>query len=210
MPSNMDRETGIVEGLWRWPVEAMGGESMPSLRVDRRGVGGDRTHAVLARAGDGWRALTGCRSPGLAEWSAAYPFSIGASVEPGRPPYAQVTSPRSRAFVWGDPRLRCALEDHLGHPVKLHRDAHGVHDGERTVLVTWGDLDPRALRANVHLGVDLDGAPERAILTIGSGVRMRLLGAGAHGGVLARVLTSGRIALGDCAALAGDAALAVA
>ena len=38
---------GTVRELWRWPVKSMGGEPMPSVRVDGRGVGGDRTHAVL-------------------------------------------------------------------------------------------------------------------------------------------------------------------
>jgi hypothetical protein len=199
----MHRFTGIVEGLWRWPVEAMAGEAMPSLRVDRRGVGGDRTHAVLASAGDGWRALSACEAPCLAEWTAAYPFSVGASVEPATPPYAQVTSPRSRRFVWGDPRLRSALEDHLGRAVRLHRDVRGVQDGERIVLLTWGDLDPLALRANVHVDVDLDGACEREVLTIGAGIRMRLMGPAPDGGMLARALTAGRIALGDGVALAG-------
>ena len=39
--------TGTVRELWRWPVAGMGGEAMPSVRLDTRGVGGDRVHAVL-------------------------------------------------------------------------------------------------------------------------------------------------------------------
>ena len=70
--------------LWRWPVKAMGGESLPSVRMDVRGVGGDRTHAVLRRGADG--AWTTLRE--LGAWTAAYPFNIGANVDPASPPYA--------------------------------------------------------------------------------------------------------------------------
>src|SRR4029079_8661826 len=45
--------------LWRWPVKGMAGERMPSLRLDARGVGGDRSHAVLRREDDGtWTRLS--------------------------------------------------------------------------------------------------------------------------------------------------------
>src|SRR5690348_5990961 len=98
--------------LWRWPVAGMAGERMPSVRVDGRGVGGDLVHAVL-----------GAGVPlELEGWTAAYPFNIGANVDPVAPPVPVVTSPRGRAFRWGDPRLRNALEDALGGPVELRRD----------------------------------------------------------------------------------------
>src|SRR4051812_36813835 len=109
--------------LWRWPVKGMAGERMPSLRLDARGVGGDRTHALARREDDGtWTTLSERQQPRLAAWTAAYPFNIGANVDPASPPYVLATSPVGRTFVWNDPRLRHALEDDLGHPVALRRE----------------------------------------------------------------------------------------
>jgi uncharacterized protein YcbX len=181
--------------LWRWPVKGMGGERMPSLRLDARGVGGDRSHAVLRREDDGtWTALSERQQPRLAAWIAAYPFNIGANVEPASPPLALATSPGGRTFVWNDPRLRHALEDDLGHAVSLRRDIAGLQHADRTVLVSWGDADPRTLRANVHL----DGGDELAVpgltLEFAGGVRLRVLRPCPRGGAYARVTGSGRLA----------------
>ncbi len=41
------RMVGSVAALWRWPVKSMGGERLRAMRVDGRGAGGDRTHAVF-------------------------------------------------------------------------------------------------------------------------------------------------------------------
>src|SRR3954451_20871331 len=163
----------------------MAGESLPSVRVDARGVGGDRAHAVLADDGAVIEVLGG--------WSTAYPFNLGANVDPASPPLALVTSPRGRSFTWNDPRLRHALEDDLGRPVRLRRDAGGMQRVERTVLVCWGEDDPRQLRANVRLesgeGLDEYGR----VLELEGGVRLRVLGECRRGGVYVRVVGAGRV-----------------
>jgi hypothetical protein len=189
--------TGTVRELWRWPVKGMGGEPMPSVRVDGRGVGGDRTHAVLAPGQDGtWRRLSRREAPGLARWAAGYPFNLGANVEPASPPFALATSPQERTFVWNDPRLRAALEDDLGRPVQLLRDIGGLHHVERSILVTWGDADPVALRANLHVDTVEHLACPGRVLSFGGGVRMRVLRPCPAGGAYVRVLSGGRVATG--------------
>lgn len=181
--------------LWRWPVKGMGGERMPSLRLDARGVGGDRSHAVLGLQDDGaWTALSERRQPRLAAWTAAYPFNIGANVAPASPPLALATSPAGRTFVWNDPRLCHALEDDLGHPVHLRRDIAGLQHAERTVLVSWGAADPRALRSNVHLEGGDELAEPGLTLEFTGGVRLRVLRPCPRGGAYARVTGSGRLA----------------
>jgi hypothetical protein len=189
-----------VTQLWRWPVKGMGGEPMPSVRVDGRGVGGDRTHAIVRRTETGWGPLSGRDAGGLRAWSAAYPFNIGANVEPASPPYAIVCSPQQRTFVWGDPRLRSALEDDLGLAVELRRDIFGMQLVERSVLLTWGDDDPRELRSNLHLHGELALEPGQ-VLAFERGVRMRILRACNAGGVYARVLANGRVAVGEAVQL---------
>jgi uncharacterized protein YcbX len=39
--------SGTVLSLHRWPVKSMGGEAVDALRIDGRGAGGDRAHALF-------------------------------------------------------------------------------------------------------------------------------------------------------------------
>lgn len=171
---------GTVLAVWRWPVRGMGGERTTAVRVDRRGVGGDRIHAVVA----GQQPLDA-----LDGWSAAYPFNPGAKVDPASPPYAIVTSPSAHSYRWGDPRLRAALEDALGHAVEMRRDM-AYHPGW---LVLAGAGAPATAPANVRVDVEL--AVEE--LTFAGGVRVRLLEAPHDGVARARPIVNGRIAQGD-------------
>ena len=122
--------------LWRWPVKSMAGEEVRSFRLDERGVGGDRTHAVIHHHKGEWKPLTAREAPRLLAWHAAYPFAPDAGLRPDDPPHAQVTGPDGRSWRWGDPRLRNALAEDLGRDVQLRRDLAGIQDLERSVLVT--------------------------------------------------------------------------
>ena len=117
--------------LWRWPVKSMAGERLRSLRVDARGAGGDRTHAVLHEHKGEWKPLTAREAPRLLAWNAAYPFAPDAGLRPEDPPLAHVTTPdREHTFTWTDPRLRHALTDDLGRPVAA-APRPGGHPGPR-------------------------------------------------------------------------------
>jgi MOSC domain-containing protein len=157
---------GHVRELWRWPVKSMAGERLHSTRLDERGVGGDRTHAVLHEHRGDWRPLTAREAPRLLAWRAGYPFAADAGLRPDDPPLAQVTGPDGHSFSWGDPRLATALAQDIGRPVRLRRDVAGIQDLERSVLVTTEatraaladelgtELDLRRFRTNVHLDLD--------------------------------------------------------
>ena len=182
---------GRVLELWRWPVKSMGGEPVRSVRVDDRGAGGDRTHAVLHEHKGEWKPLTAREAPRLLAWHAAYPFAPDAGLRPEAPPYAHVTAPDGSTFAWDDPRLLCALEDDLGRPVKLRRDPAGIQDLERSLLMTVEatraalevelatPLDLRRFRPNVHVELDADAWAEHGweggTLRFSGGVTLRLL-----------------------------------
>jgi uncharacterized protein YcbX len=182
---------GRVLELWRWPVKSMAGEEVRSFRLDERGVGGDRTHAVLHHHKGEWKPLTAREAPRLLAWHAAYPFAPDAGLRPDDPPHAQVTGPDGRSWRWGDPRLRSALAEDLGRDVRLRRDPAGIQDLERSVLVTTEatraalaeelgtPLDLRRFRTNVHLELDAepwaDHGWEGGTLRLDGGVVMRLL-----------------------------------
>ena len=230
--------------MWRWPVKSMGGEEVRSFRLDERGVGGDRTHAVIHHHKGEWKPLTAREAPRLLAWHASYPFAPDAGLRPDDPPHAQVTGPDGRSWRWGDPRLRNALAEDLGRDVRLRRDLAGIQDLERSVLVTTEatraalaaelatPIDLRRFRTNVHL--ELDAEPwaehgwEGGTLRLSGGVVLRLLRAcvrcaiptrdpdtaakwpellrhldARHAtlfGINARVVQSGRIAVGETAA----------
>jgi uncharacterized protein YcbX len=180
-----------VAAMWRWPVKSMAGERVNAMRVDGRGAGGDRTHAVLYEHKGEWRRLTAREAPRLLAWHAVYPFNLDGGLDPARPPFAVVISPDGHRYRWGDPRLRFALERDLGRPVRLVRAVEGIQDLPRTLLVTLqssldalgeelgGPIDLRRFRTNLHLEVDAPAWSELdwkgRELEFEGGVRLKLL-----------------------------------
>ena len=179
--------------VWRWPVKSMAGENVRATRVDPRGAGGDRSHAVLYEHKGEWKPLTAREAPRLLAWRATYPFAPDGGLDPESPPYAIVVTPDGEhMYAWNDPRLRSALSRDLGREVRLRRDIAGIQDLERSLLITSEatraaladelgmPLDLRRFRTNLHL--ELDGvAPweehgwEGATLRFAGGVVVRLL-----------------------------------
>jgi uncharacterized protein YcbX len=174
--------------LWRWPVKSMAGERLRETRMDERGVGGDRSHAVMHFHKREWKPLTAREAPRLLAWRAEYPI---AGVRPDDPPPALLTGPDGRSWTWGEPRLRAALCEDLGRQVELRRDVRGIQDLERSVLVTTeatraalareldAELDLRRFRTNVHLELGAAAWEEHGwegrTLRFAGGVVLRLL-----------------------------------
>jgi uncharacterized protein len=191
VPAPMDPATGTVAKLWRWPVKSMAGEPVNAMRVDGRGAGGDRTHAVLYEHKGARKRLTAREAPRLLAWHAGYPFNRDGGLDPRQPPAAIVSAPDGHRYRWGDPLLRTALEKDLGRPVWLKRDPAGQQDLANTLLITvqasldalgselGGSVDLRRFRPNLHL--ELDAPPwaelgwEGGELAFEGGVRLKLL-----------------------------------
>ena len=99
--------SGTVIDLWRWPVKSMAGERLASTRMDARGLGGDRTHAVTFVHKGEVRPLTAREAPRLLAWRAGYPFAGDAALRPDDPPAATVRAPGGKSFSCGATRA-CA------------------------------------------------------------------------------------------------------
>ncbi len=178
--------TGTVAALWRWPVKSFGGEPVAALRIDGRGAGGDRTHALWDVTRD--KRLTAREAPRILRWHAAYPDDPGDRLDPAAPPSPTLTAPDGTVHAWDDPALPGLLGDDLDRPVRLTRDTAGQQDLGRSLLVTTeaslaalraelGDdrLDLRRFRPNLHLHLDADPfAEERGweggAITVGDAV----------------------------------------
>jgi uncharacterized protein YcbX len=157
---------GTVLELHRWPVKSLAGEPVDALRIDRRGAGGDRAHALVVTHKGEHVPLTVRQAPGMLGWRARYPGVPGAALDPDAPPLPEITGPDGRVFRWDDPMLARALGDDLGRPVTLHRDLALMPDLQDSVLVTFeasrralGEelgtpLDLRRFRPNIHVALD--------------------------------------------------------
>ena len=166
-PGHGQAAAGRLAGLARWPVKGLAGEPLGSALLDGRGLGGDRTHALLdARPGLADRWLTAAQAPRLLAWSAAYPDAPDDAVDPAAPPLATVRAPDGRTWRWDGPGLAAALADDLGVPVGLRRDLGGQQDLAASVLLTTEasrlaleaalgrPVDLRRFRTNLHLELD--------------------------------------------------------
>lgn len=156
--------TGAVLSLHRYPVKSMRGERVEQLEVDDRGAAGDRSYSVLDFHKGSWRRFTARQAPRLLAWQATY-----GPVYPDLtdPPLPLLRAPDGSEHSWGDPELADVLEADLGRPVRLHRDAAGQQDLERSILVTLErtraglqselgavELDLQRFRPNLHIALD--------------------------------------------------------
>ena len=145
----------------------MAGESLRSARLDGRGLGGDRTHALWHAFPAGVRPLTVREAPRMLLGRAAYPGDAADdALDPGAPPEPEITAPDGRTYAWGDEGLPAALDIDLGKEVELRRDERGQQDLRDTVLITTRashealeaemgqPVDLRRFRTNLHLDVD--------------------------------------------------------
>lgn len=178
----MDPVTGTVAELWRWPVAGLEPERLRAARLGPAGMAGDGIHLVLA--GEEVVELPG--------WAGRYPFNLDAGIDPEHPPHAQIVSPDgSRRWRWGDPRLARTLGRALGRPVTLRREPGRT----RPLLVSAQPGVP------VHVRLRLDAPADRLAgrrLVLAGGVRLDVTGpAGPRGGVEARVVAPGRVAVGE-------------
>ena len=158
---------GVLADLARWPVKSLGGERLAAARLDWRGLGGDRAHALLdRREGREDRWLTIRQAPRLLAWSAAYREAPDDRLDPADPPPPTLRAPDGTAWAWDDPGLDRALAADLGMAVRRHRDLGGQQDLQASVLVTTEasrravaealgrPVELRRFRTNLHLELD--------------------------------------------------------
>jgi uncharacterized protein len=177
-------EVGRIRQLWRYPVKSFLGEELASVRLDARGVEGDRLFAARdanGKFGSGKTTRRFQRIDGLFRFQA---LSGGGGPE--------IVFPDGRRISAADPGVHAALSDELGQPVTLAREAAVSHFDEGAVhLVTTASLrwlgtllggtpDARRFRPNLVIDVPGEGAVEEAWrgarVRIGPNVELRVCG----------------------------------
>lgn len=122
----------VVE-LWRYPVKSMLGERCAALRVETRGVQGDRLFAIRdaqGKLGSGKHTRRFRRIDGL--------FGFHATLRDEIP---QIRFPDGTVMNGDSPSVHQSLSDVLGLPVMLAREAEVAHfDSAPIHLVTSGSL----------------------------------------------------------------------
>ncbi|HXC40134.1 MAG TPA: MOSC domain-containing protein [Burkholderiales bacterium] len=173
---------GAVAALWRYPVKSMQGEPCRSLKVDSRGVEGDRVYAVRCadgKLGSGKDTQRFRFLDGLLACGAAYDDDV--------PVIRLPDGGRMRA---DDPMVHSVLSELFGQPVSLvredsisHLDSGSVHLVTRPAIerlkaaIPGSVIDERRFRTNVSLEIPLE-APEPdwlgSVLAIGPEVQLRV------------------------------------
>lgn len=161
----------------------MRGERCERLRLDQRGVIGDRLYAVRDEAGkfgSGKTTRRFRRIDGLLRFRAVYEGEV-----------PLLTFPDGSTLRGDDPAIHAALSTHLGLPVTLsceaeisHYDAGALHLLTTASLRTLGAslvgaaLDERRFRPNILVEVESSGFPEDEWLghdiAVGTDVRLRV------------------------------------
>lgn len=133
----------IVE-LRRYPVKAMGGESMESVEVDTRGLLGDRWFSVVDSDG---RLATGKNSRRFRRFDEIFDYRAAMVGDE-----TQVVGP-SGSWRIGDAELDQALSEHFGAEVRVQRETGTPYqDAGQVSLVGTASLE----WCREHLGVDGD------------------------------------------------------
>ena len=173
----------IVKQLWRYPVKSMLGEACASLRVDARGVEGDRLYAVRdaeGKLGSGKTSGRLRRIDGL--------FGFRASSVNGVP---SLVFPDGRTMSASDAGIHAALSVALGQPVTLARESEVPHfDSGAIHILTTASLawlkqalpearaDERRFRPNLLLDGAGSGPVEQQwpgrILEVGDRLKLRI------------------------------------
>jgi uncharacterized protein YcbX len=154
--------TYAVSAIWRFPVKAMGGESLTEVSIDSRGLVGDREWAVYDASG---KLASGKQTSRFRRMDAV--FELAAKTLPDGEA-VDILLPSGERVRAGEGRADVVLSDHFGEEVEVapesdvpHQDAGQVSLVGSATLAELArlhgldaPLDVRHLRVNLVLDTD--------------------------------------------------------
>jgi uncharacterized protein YcbX len=147
--------------LYRYPVKSLRGEQLDALRVETRGVVGDRLYALSTpegKFGSGKSTRRFRRMEGLLDLAAAYDEAVPV-----------IAFPDGKAILGDDPAIHDHLSAHVRQPVTLVQEDEVSHfdDSPLHLITTAGlrtlglaDADVQRFRPNVVIDVPGSGFVE--------------------------------------------------
>jgi uncharacterized protein YcbX len=134
----------VLHEIRRYPVKAMGGESLGSVDVDARGLAGDRAYAVVDEDG---KLATGKHSRRFRRRDEVFDYSSRTT------PVGVLVSGRDGEWRVGEDALDRSLSEAMGDPVRvLPETTTPYFDAGHVSLVGTASLD----WCREHLDVDAD------------------------------------------------------
>lgn len=153
-----------VVRLLRYPVKSMGGEELPAVDVDDRGVTGDRSWAVWSKVDGHAKMASGKHSRRFRRMDPIFSCVARTTDEA-----VEIRLPDGSHHRAGGAGTDAALSTHFGETVRLRREASVSHMDAGSIslvgtaslyaaaqLATGAEspLDPRRLRANLVVETD--------------------------------------------------------
>jgi uncharacterized protein YcbX len=158
---------GEISQIYRYPVKSFAGESLDSILIEKYGLYGDRSHAIIDHSKEGWRRfITARQIPGMLNYKAHF----GPPTSHTQFPELTLTAPDGRQLSWNDELIE-EFQQHYEAPISLERhtpqsDLLAVDDSSiliitessmRELAEKWDKpVDPRRFRANFVITLKQD------------------------------------------------------
>jgi Uncharacterized Fe-S protein len=171
---------GRITQLTRYPVKSMAGETLQRAPIAAYGLYGDRSHAFIDNAKEGWDSfITARQYPQMLGYTAALPDDGGTEEAF---PDVRITAPDGRQLHWTDDLIQ-ELGGFPNRSISLRRhrpDSKGLLSVDEGGLLLITDrslrrieerlgcpVDPRRFRANIMIELD-EAAAEDEYAWVGS------------------------------------------
>ncbi|NEW05700.1 MOSC domain-containing protein [Paenibacillus sp. SYP-B3998] len=160
-------KVGTLQSITRYPVKAMGGETLEKCMMHLCGLQGDRSHAFLDLSRPG-EYLTANNYPTLFRYTARFDV-----VKEGQETAERliVTAPDGQSYEWGDSSLLRRLEQETNRSLgykSFESNTIGANSEDHILIASesslreisrlWGqgNMDPRRFRVNWCIALDCD------------------------------------------------------
>ena len=157
---------GEVMKISRYPIKSMAGEDVERTRIDSYGLYGDRSHAFVDAAKDGWESyITARQLPHLL----GYKVRLGEVISLDEFPQVEVLTPDGRLAAW-DESLLAEIQSHFEQKIAMLRckpdstdllavDAGGIlivtdHSLQKLEHLVGNSIDIRRFRPNLVISLD--------------------------------------------------------
>lgn len=157
---------GEIVKISRYPIKSMAGEDLETTRIDAYGLYGDRSHAFVDTAKEGWESYITARQ---LSHLLGYKVRLGEVTASDEFPQVEVLTPDGHAVTWDEPLL-AEVQSHFEQKIALLRckpdstdllavDAGGIlivtdHSLRKLEHLVGNSIDIRRFRPNLVISLN--------------------------------------------------------